>query len=61
MSKQHNVFNVMQQCDTFWASQVVQVVKHLPANAGDAGNVGSIPGSERSLEKEIATHFSILA
>ena len=28
------------------------VVKSLPANAGD---VGSIPGSERSLEKEMAT------
>ena len=24
------------------------VVKHLPANAGDAGDVGSIPGSGRS-------------
>ena len=24
------------------------VVKHLPANAGDAGDVGSTPGSERS-------------
>ena len=34
------------------------VVKNLPANAGD---VGSIPGSGRSLEKEMATHSSILA
>ena len=33
-------------------------VKSLPANAGD---VGSIPGSGRSLEKEMATHSSILA
>ena len=24
------------------------VVKHLPANAGDTGDVGSIPGSGRS-------------
>ena len=24
------------------------VVKNLPANAGDTGNVGSVPGSERS-------------
>ena len=46
----------MQQCDTFWVSQVVQVVKHLPANAGDAGDVGSIPGQEDPLEKEMATH-----
>ena len=31
------------------ASQVVLVVKNLPANAGDARNVGPIPGSGRSL------------
>ena len=48
MSKQHNVFNVIQQCDTFWVSQVVQVVKHLPANIEDSGDVGSILGSGRS-------------
>ena len=29
------------------ASQVVLVVKNLPANAGDAGDKDSIPGSER--------------
>ena len=34
------------------------MVKNLPASAGDAG---SVPGSGRSLEKEMATHFSILA
>ena len=34
------------------------VVKNLPANAGD---VGSIPGSGTSLEKETATHSSILS
>ena len=33
------------------------VVKNLPANAGDTG---SIPGWEDPLEKEMATHFSIL-
>ena len=27
-----------------WASQVLLAVKNLPANAGGAGNVGSIPG-----------------
>ena len=39
------------------------VVKNLPANAGDAGDVvvGSIPGWGNSLEKEMATHSSILA
>ena len=30
-------------------SQVVLVVKNPPANAGDARDVGSIPGSGRSL------------
>ena len=33
-------------------------VKNPPANAGD---VSSTPGSGRSLEKETATHSSILA
>ena len=31
------------------ASQVVLVVKNLPANAGVTGVMGSIPGLERSL------------
>ena len=31
-----------------WASQVALVVKNLPANPGDLGDVGSIPGSGRS-------------
>ena len=30
-----------------WASQVVLVVKNLPANAGDIRDSGSIPGSGR--------------
>ena len=34
------------------------VVRNPPANAGDAV---SVPGSGRSLEKEMATHSSILA
>ena len=34
------------------------VVKNPPANAG---NMGSIPESGRSLEKEMATHSHILA
>ena len=29
-------------------SQVVLVVKNLPADAGDTGNIGLIPGSGRS-------------
>ena len=43
------------------ASQVVLVVKNLPAEAGDIRDVGLIPGSGRSLEKGMATHSSIVA
>ena len=42
-------------------SQVALVVKNSPASAGDIRDMGSIPGSGRSLEKETATHSSILA
>ena len=34
-----------------WTSQVALVVKNLPANVGDTGDVGSIPGSRRSPEE----------
>ena len=37
------------------------MVKNLPANAGDTRDLGSIPGSGRSLEEGMATHSSILA
>ena len=40
------------------ASRVALVGKNLPANAGD---VGSIPGSGRSLEGAVATCSSVLA
>ena len=36
------------------------VVKNLPANARDTGDMSLTPGSGRSLEKEIATHSGIL-
>ena len=39
----------------------VSVVKNMPVNAGDTGDVGSIPGSGRSLKEEMATHSGILA
>ena len=32
-----------------WASQVVLVVKNLPANAGDARDLGLIPGLGKTL------------
>ena len=34
----------------FRASQLMLVVKNLPANVGDAGDMGSIPGFGRSPE-----------
>ena len=37
------------------------VVKNLPANAGVAREVGSVPGMGNPLEEEMATHSSILA
>ena len=37
------------------------VVKNLPASAGDVRDVGLIPGREDPLEKEMATHSSVLA
>ena len=37
------------------------MIKNLPANAGDTKDVGSIPGQEDPLKKEMATHTSILA
>ena len=45
-------------CDSN-TSQMAQVVKHPLAKAGDARDSGSIPGSGRSLEKEMATHSSM--
>ena len=37
------------------------VVKYSSVNAGDKRDVGSVPGSGDSLEKEMSTHPSILA
>ena len=37
------------------------MVKNPTANAGDLRDAGSIPGSQRFPEEEMATHFSILA
>ena len=37
------------------------VVKHLPGNAGNAGDASSILGWRRVPEKEMVTHSSILA
>ena len=37
------------------------MVKSLPANTGDTKDAGLIPAWEDPLEKEMATHFSVLA
>ena len=36
------------------------MVKNPPVNAGNTGDVGSVPGSGRSPEEEMAIHSSIL-
>ena len=36
-------------------------MENLPVRAGNVGDMSSVPGLERSLEKEMATHFSVLA
>ena len=46
---------------TEWASQVALKIKNMLANAGDIRDMGSIPGIEDPLKKEMATHSSILA
>ena len=43
------------------ASQVMLVVKFLPANAGDIRDTGSIPGSGRSLGGGHGIPSSVLA
>ena len=37
------------------------MVENLPASAEDAGDAGLIPGWEDPVEREMATHSSILA
>ena len=41
------------------ASQVVLVVKHPPANAGDIKDTGLISGLDDPLEEGMATHSSV--
>ena len=48
-------------CGPAGTSQVVLVVKNLPASAGDIRDVGLISGSERSLGGGHTAHSSILA
>ena len=43
------------------SANLASQVKKLPANAGDVRDTGSISGSGRSLEKDMATYSSILS
>ena len=40
---------------------MVLVVKNLPANVGNIRDLGSIPGREDPVEKEMETHSGSLA
>ena len=51
----------MRHLKTFGASQVLLMVKNLPARAGDMGNADSVPGWEDPLDEGRGTHSSILA
>ena len=42
-------------------SQVALVIKNPAANSGDTGDTSWIPGQKDRLEREMATHSSILA
>ena len=44
-----------------WAPPVALVVKNPPANAGDIGEAGLIPGSGRSSGEGHGNHSTILA
>ena len=46
---------------TSWASQMMLVIKNLPANAGDIRDKGLIPRLGRFAGERMATHSSILA
>ena len=45
----------------FWSFPGSSAIKNLPANAGDMGLSIQSLGQEGPLEKEMATHSSVLA
>ena len=57
----NNIVYISPIYTTFGTSQVVLVVKNLPANAGDLRDTVWSLGQEDPLEKETATHSSTLA
>ena len=57
----HICDGIHRQYQHFWASQMALVVKNPPATAGNRETRVQSLGREDSLEKEMATHSSILA
>ena len=55
-----NVFDFKRMCSYRRASQVVLVVKNLPANAGDARDADLIPGSGRPKRAQQPFQYSCL-
>ena len=53
--------NLLQPSSYMGPPLVAQLIKNLPASAGDARDMGLSLGPEDPLEKEMATHSSILA
>ena len=49
------IYKDKSQVPSFRASQVAQLAKNLPSNAGGIGDAGLIPGLGRSLEEEVST------
>ena len=48
-------------CALYRLPRLILVVKNLPASAGDARGMASIPGQEGPLEEGMAIHSSVLA
>ena len=55
------VLIIYTEMSNIWASQMVQWVKNLPANARDEEDEVQSLGQEDLLEEEMVTHSSILA
>ena len=56
-----DIKNIWELNDYQWASQIELVVMNQPANTGDIRDVVQSLAWEEPLEKEMATHSSILA
>ena len=57
----YNICNPLKMLNCIWLCKVFLGGSEVKASTCNAGDLGSIPGSGSSLEKEMATHSSILA